>query len=96
MLQRRFGLLGSLRNNRVSLQKGDLRWILAEGHVLAFAREYEDETTVAITNAGDEPVFLNIDWEGDLATDALTGQQFLTQDGKVSLCLAPLEGVLLV
>jgi len=96
MLQRRFSLLGSLRNNRVSLQKGSLRWVLAEDHVLAFARDYEGETTVAVTNAGDEPMFLSFDWEGDLATDALTGQQFLTQDGKVSLCLPPLEGVLLV
>ena len=96
MLQRRFSLLGSLRNNRVSLQKGSLRWILAEDHVLAFARDFEGETTVAATNAGDEPAFLSFDWVGDLATDALTGQQFLTQNGKVSLCLPPLEGVLLV
>ena len=96
MLQRRFGLLGSLRNNRVSLQKGSLRWLHAEDHVLAFAREYEGEITISVTNAGDEPVFLSLDWKGDLATDALTGQQFLTQNGKVSLCLPPLDGVMLV
>lgn len=96
MLQRRFSLLGSLRNNRISLQKGSLRWIHAEDHVLAFARDYEGETTIAVTNAGDEPVFLSFDWVGDLATDALSGQQFLTEGGKVSLCLPPLDGVLLV
>lgn len=96
MLQRRFALLGSLRNNRVSLQKGSLRWLCAEGHTLAFARDWADETTIAATNAGDEPVFVSFDWAGDLATDALTGQQFLSEEGKVPLCLPPLEGVLLV
>ena len=96
MLQRRFALLGSLRNNRLSLQKGDLRWLYAQGHGLAFARTLGDEITIAATNAGDEPVFMTFDWPGDLATDALTGQQFLTVEGKITICLPPLDGVLLV
>ena len=83
MLQRRFALLGSLRSNRVSLQKGELRWLYAQGHGLAFARIWAGETTVAATNAGDEPVFITFDWPGDLATDALTGQQFLSVEGKI-------------
>ena len=96
MLQRRFALLGSLRNNRVSLQKGELRWLYAQGHGLAFARTLGDEITIAATNADDEPVFMTFDWPGDLATDALTGQQFLTVKGKITICLPPLDGVLLV
>ena len=96
MLQRRFALLGSLRNNRRSLQEGELRWLHAQGHGLAFARELADEITVAATNAGDDPLFLIFDWPGDLATDALTGQQFLAVDGKITICLPPLDGVLLV
>ena len=96
MLQRRFALLGSLRNNRLSLQKGDLHWLQAQGHGLAFARTLGDEITIAATNAGDEPVFMTFDWPGDLATDALTGQQFLAVDGKITICLSPLDGVLLV
>ena len=96
MLQRRFALLGSLRNNRRSLQEGELRWLHAQGHGLAFARELADEITVAATNAGDDPLFLTFDWPGDLATDALTGQQFLAVDGKITICLPPLDGVLLV
>ena len=96
MLQRRFALLGSLRNNRRSLQEGELRWLHAQGHGLAFARELADEITVAATNAGDDPLFLSFDWPGDLATDALTGQQFLAVDGKITICLPPLDGVLLV
>ena len=55
-----------------------------------------DEITIAATNAGDEPVFMTFDWPGDLATDALTGQQFLTVKGKITICLPPLDGVLLV
>ena len=52
--------------------------------------------TIAATNAGNEPVFLTFDWAGDLAIDALTGQQFLAGDGKITICLPPLDGVLLV
>ena len=96
MLQRRFALLGSLRNNRISLQKGELRWLYAQGHGLAFARDWADETTIAAINAGDSPIFLTFDWSGDLATDALTGQQFLSENGRITICLPPLDGVLLV
>ena len=39
---------------------------------------------------------MTFDWPGDLATDALTGQQFLAVDGKITICLSPLDGVLLV
>ena len=95
-LQQHFMQLGRLRNERRSLQEGNLRWIYAEGHVLAFARELGDEITVAVTNTGDDAVTVSFPWNGDLATDALTLQQFLTQDGMVSLRLPPLDGMLLV
>lgn len=96
ILQRHFALLGSLRKNRVSLQKGELKWLHAQGSALAFARVYEGEITIAATNSGNEPVFITVDWPGDLATDAMTGHQFSAMDGKVTICLPPLEGVLLV
>ena len=95
-LRRRFIRLGSLRNNRPSLQDGDLRWLYAQGHALAFARTLGSETTIAAVNAGDEPVRLSFDWQGSLATDALTGQKFLPLNGKITICVPPLEGVLLV
>lgn len=95
-LQRQFALLGSLRRGRLSLQQGDLRWLYAQGHGLAFARVLGEEVTVAATNAGDVPVFLTFPWAGDLATDALTGQQFLSENGQITLSLPPLDGVLLV
>ncbi|MBR3704270.1 MAG: alpha-glucosidase C-terminal domain-containing protein [Oscillospiraceae bacterium] len=96
LLQKHFSQLGKLRNARRSLQCGSLRWLLAEEHTLAFEREYEDEVTVAITNVGDEDAVVSVDWSGDLATDALTGQQFLVQNGKVTMKLAALDGVILI
>ncbi|MBR3705159.1 MAG: alpha-glucosidase C-terminal domain-containing protein, partial [Oscillospiraceae bacterium] len=96
LLQKHFSQLGKLRNARKSLQCGSLRWLHAEDHALAFARVYEDEVTIAITNVGDEEVVVSVDWCGDLATDALTGQQFLAQNGKVTVQLAALDGVILI
>ena len=89
-------LQGEELHRKLPLQKGELRWLYAQGHGLAFARTFGDEITIAATNAGDEPVFMTFDWSGDLATDALTGQQFLAVDGKITICLPPLDGVLLV
>ena len=95
-LQQHFAQLGKLRNTRKSLQSGSLRWLYAEGPALAFAREQDGEVTVVATNVGDQCVLLQLDWACDLATDALTGQQFLSQNGKVTLQLAPLDGVFLI
>ena len=95
-LQNIFMQLGKLRQERRSMQCGDLRWLLAEDHVLAFSRAWGQETTLAVTNVGDESVTVTLDWAGDLATDALTGQQFLSQNGTITLTLAALDGVLLI
>lgn len=96
VLQRRFTLLGRLRNERPSLQSGDFRWLHAQGHALAFARELADETTVAALNAGGEPVHLELPWSAPLATDALTGQRFLPTGGVLTICIPPMDGMLLI
>ena len=54
------------------------------------------ETTVSFTNVGDEAAVVSLEWHGDLATDALTGQQFLSENGKVTIKLPPLDGMLLI
>ncbi len=95
-IQKRFIRLGKLRNTRRSLQQGTLRWLYAQGHGLAFARDYEGETTVAAINVGDGALSLTLPWPGALATDALTGQQFLPLHGWVTLSLPPMDGVLLI
>ena len=96
VLCRHFAALGRLRKERLSLQQGDLRWLYAERHTLAFAREFHGEVTIAVTNVGDEDVTLSFDWNSDLATDALTMQQFLVENGKVTIHLSPLDGVILI
>ena len=96
VLQRRFALLGRLRRERLSLQTGDLRWLHAQGPVLAFARDGEGETTVAAVNAGPEAVRLDLPWSAPLAVDALTEQRFLASEGAVRLTLPPRDAVLLI
>ncbi len=96
LLQHHFAQLGRLRCERQSMQCGSLRWLYAQGHTLAFAREWEGEVTIAATNVGDEDVVLTFDWHGDLATDALTGQKFLAQNGKVTVQLAAMDGVIVI
>lgn len=96
VLQRRFALLGRLRNERPSLQSGDFRWLHAQGHGLAFARELADEATVAALNAGEEPVRLELPWSAPLAADALTGQRFLPTGGVLTICIPPMDGMLLI
>ena len=87
--------LGRLRQERPSLLWGDIEYLRAQGHCLVWARQGTGELTVTAVNAGDEPVALELPWEGAVAEDLLTGQRFLNQDGKVSLVLPPLDGVLL-
>ncbi len=91
-----FSRLGKIRAKRASLQRGDLKWLYAEGHTLAFARTLGDETSIAATNVGEEDVTLTLPWNGDLATDVFTGQKFLSQNGEIKINLASLDGVLLI
>ena len=95
-LQRRYKLLGKLRSSRECLQRGELCWLYARGPVLAFARDWEGETAVAVMNVGEEAASLTLPWQLGLATDALTGQQFLAADGEITVLLPPVEGMLLV
>jgi len=51
---------------------------------------------VAALNAGEEALELTLPWAGAVATDAMSGQQFLAVEGRVHLTLPPMGGVLLV
>ena len=89
-----FRLLGRLRK-RPSLRRGDLTWLHAQGPLLAFRRQAEDETTAAAFNAGDAEAALTLPWEGREALDLLTGQRFAAWEGRIALCL-PARGVVLL
>lgn len=87
---------GALRSSRVSLRKGDLRYVTAAEHILAFTRSFEGETTLLALNAGDTAVTLALPWGGSLAEDALSRQRFFARNGAVTLTLPPREGVVLI
>lgn len=95
-LQSHFALLGKLRNQRVSLQSGELRWLCADGHALAFARAEGDEVTAAVLNVGTEMRELSFPWPGLLATDAVSGQQFVPVQGQLTLRIPGMECMLLI
>ena len=91
-----FRRLGQLRAERVSMQCGIIRYLHAQGGGLVVERLHGTERTVTALNAGDTPLELTLPWDGRLCIDAVTGQQFLSQNGTVHLTLPPLDGVILV
>lgn len=91
-----FRRLGALRGARVSLRRGGIEYLCAEGPLLAFRRVFGGETSIAVCNAGAESADLTLPWSGGEALDALTGRRFLTRDGLLRLRLKPREGMLLI
>lgn len=91
-----FRWLGQLRAERISMQCGIIRYLHAQGGGLVVERLHGTERTVTALNAGDTPLELTLPWDGRLCIDAVTGQQFLSQNGTVHLTLPPLDGVILV
>jgi len=95
-LQRHFAFLGKLRNERLSLQAGNIRWLHAQGSILAFAREYNTEVTVTVLNVGEKSASLMIPWPDHLAVDAVSGRQFLAETGNIFLEISPVSGIILI
>jgi len=91
-----FVRLGELRKRQLSLQKGNLQWILAEGHVLVFARKWEDEATIAAINVGSETAEIKIKWPRKYALSVLSGKKIETIEGEVTIIIQPEEGVIVV
>ena len=88
--------LGALRCSRPSLQQGGISYPLAAGGGLAVRRCCGSEVTVAVMNAGAESLEVRLPWSGTIATDVMTGQQFLTEGGVLRLSLPGISGVLLI
>ena len=95
-LLRWYRKLGQLRGGRPSLQRGDICYLYADGSGLALRRQWNGEVTTAAMNSGKEPLTMTLSWPHPIATDAMTGQQFLADHGTVRLILPPVSGVLLV
>ena len=94
-LQSWFAKLGALRENRASLQTGELRWLYVKDWVLAFARDLEGETTAAVINAGSEPAVLSLPCSAAVV-DAMSGQEYFPCDGELRLTVRPRTGMLLI
>lgn len=95
-LRKHFALLGKLRNSRISLQIGDLRWFHAAGPVLAFARTEGEEVTAAILNTGEALAEVSIPWHGHLAADVFSGQQFVAVQNRLTVRVPGLECMMLI
>ena len=91
-----FRTLGLLRSQRESLRRGDLRYLYAADGGLVIERCCGGERTVTALNAGTSPLPVTLDWDSPTAMDGVTGQRFLSVNGKVRLTLPPLDGVILV
>ena len=63
--------------------------------MLCFSRRAGDEVSLCAVNAGDEPAAVDLPWETALARDALGGQAFLAENGRLRLTLAPYDALLL-
>lgn len=90
-----FRTLGRLRAERESLQSGGITYPLAAGRVLCFARRADDEVSLCAVNAGAESASVDLPWAAPLAHDALSGQSFLVEGGRLHITLAPYDALLL-
>ena len=94
-LQKHFSILGRLRRERISLQRGDLNWIYTSGPILAFSRWKNIEYTALVMNASEEERKIDLYWRALEATDLLTGERYPVSNNTLSLTIPPLTGYLL-
>jgi 4-alpha-glucanotransferase len=90
-----FRALGTFRRDSEALGSGEIDYLAAEGHILAFRRSTWYETALAAVNAGETAASLTLPWDGKTAIDVLTQRRFTAENGLLSLTLGPHEGLLL-
>lgn len=81
-----FTRLGAFRQQRPSLQRGGIRWLAADGPLLAFSREYDGEITITALNAGDTPRTLTLPKVADLV-DLIRSQEIPAGEEGLTLTL---------
>lgn len=90
-----FRRLGALRNAHTALQSGTIVYHTAQGRTLAFSRCADGDRCLTAVNTGAEPLALTLPWDGPLAVDALTRQQFFCGGDLLHLTLEPYGALLL-
>ena len=91
-----FKQLGALRKTHPALRRGTIRYVAAEGPLLAFARADDGEEILCVCNAGDAPVALPL--PGKTASP-LVGSPALSpleEDEGVQITLSPRSGAALL
>ena len=94
-LQAHFKALGKLRRDRISLQRGDLRWLYTSGPILAFSRWKNAEYTALVMNAGPDAREIVLQTSTGDSRDLLTGEVFRAENGALILKIPPFTGYLL-
>ncbi|MEG0765485.1 MAG: glycoside hydrolase family 13 protein [Pseudoflavonifractor sp.] len=89
-----FTALGRARQKLEALRGGDIAYVRAEGHVLAFTRSLGGQTVLCAVNAGNRSEVLTLPWTGT-AQDPLGGEAPLLRDGSLTLHLPPMTGRLI-
>ena len=90
-----FARLGALRNALEPLRSGSIDYPLADGALLAFCRRTDRALCLIVVNAGDTARSVSLPWPYRVAVDALTGQRFSADAGRLPLALPPRSGYLL-
>ena len=90
----------AIRKNHHSLQEGSIQWLVAEHKQLAFARTLGDEITVCLMNNSEHARTIEVPvWqlgiEDAQLKDLLTGDEWQSKQGILTLTLAGKEGLLL-
>ena len=91
-----FKQLGALRKTHPALRRGTIRYVAADGPLLAFARADDGEEVLCVCNAGDGPVALPL--PGNTAS-VLVGSPALApleEDEGVQITLPPRSGAALL
>jgi len=95
VLRNWYARLGALRAERSELRRGTLRWLCADGPVMAFLREDGSARSAAALNAGESGSQLSLPWDGKAARDLLSGRVFPAEGGRLAVDLPPRSGRLL-
>lgn len=83
-----FRKLGQLRSKRSSLRRGSIRWLRAQGPLLAYAREAFGEATATLVNTGDADQVLSLpdtNYQNLLTGEAVPGGEIVIPPHSVLL-----------
>ena len=91
-----FKQLGALRKDHPALRRGTIRYVAAEGPLLAFARADDGEELLCVCNAGDTPVTLPLPGKTASPLAGSPALSPLEEDEGVQITLPPRSGAALL